>query len=316
MTSFNGLCWRRPRRCGSPSAAGCRAGLGLQARADAAAPLAQLAARAAPAARGALAGRAGGRCRPGCRCWPCSRTRAGSPDGWRALMGGLAAIVVGPLAAILGVSNSLGYLLPAIIGLESMGIPSPGETALVAAAVLASQGKLEIWLVILIGVVLGDRRGQHRLSAGAPLRPERVTAPGAVHAPPDPCDPIRRRVLRAPRSEGGVHRAVDRTRPVRHRLAGRDQPDAVQAVLLLERARRDHLGRHVRAASATTAAKRPPTCSPRPASPDSWACCLLAPVGDLCCSSSGASAGSTDRSDELLVYDLSASRSSAHELMQ
>ena len=55
-------------------------------------------------------------------------------------MGGLAAIVVGSLAAIFGLSNSLGYLLPAIIGLESLGIPSPGETALVAAAVLASKG--------------------------------------------------------------------------------------------------------------------------------------------------------------------------------
>ncbi len=77
-------------------------------------------------------------------------------------MGGLAAIVAGSLAAILGVSNSLGYLLPALIGLESMGIPSPGETALVAAAVLASQGKLEIGLVILIGVtsaIVGDNIG-------------------------------------------------------------------------------------------------------------------------------------------------------------
>jgi membrane protein DedA with SNARE-associated domain len=65
-------------------------------------------------------------------------------------------------AAILGVSSSLGYLLPAIIGLESMGIPSPGETALVLAAVLASQGKLDIHLVILIGVasaVIGDNLG-------------------------------------------------------------------------------------------------------------------------------------------------------------
>ncbi|MBV9838049.1 MAG: hypothetical protein JO156_08020, partial [Solirubrobacterales bacterium] len=49
------------------------------------------------------------------------------------------------LAAIFGVSSKLGYLLPAIIGLESMGVPSPGETALVLAAVLASQGKLQIW---------------------------------------------------------------------------------------------------------------------------------------------------------------------------
>ena len=64
--------------------------------------------------------------------------------------------------AIIGLSDNLGYLLPAIIGLESMGIPSPGETALVAAAILASQGKLEIWLVILIGItsaIVGDNIG-------------------------------------------------------------------------------------------------------------------------------------------------------------
>jgi membrane protein DedA with SNARE-associated domain len=66
------------------------------------------------------------------------------------------------LAAIIGISNSWGYVLPAVIGLESMGIPSPGETALVAAAVLASQGKLNIWLVILIGTasaIIGDNIG-------------------------------------------------------------------------------------------------------------------------------------------------------------
>lgn len=66
------------------------------------------------------------------------------------------------LGAIITVSSSLGYVLPAIIGLESMGVPSPGETALVFAAVLASEGKLQIWLVILIGVssaVLGDNLG-------------------------------------------------------------------------------------------------------------------------------------------------------------
>jgi membrane protein DedA with SNARE-associated domain len=66
------------------------------------------------------------------------------------------------LAAIISVSSKLGYLLPAIIGLESMGVPSPGETALILAAVLASQGKLQIWLVILIGVssaIIGDNLG-------------------------------------------------------------------------------------------------------------------------------------------------------------
>jgi len=66
------------------------------------------------------------------------------------------------IAGIFSVSSGLGYLLPAIIGLESMGVPSPGETALVAAAVLASQGHLKIWLVIVIGTasaILGDNLG-------------------------------------------------------------------------------------------------------------------------------------------------------------
>jgi membrane protein DedA with SNARE-associated domain len=66
------------------------------------------------------------------------------------------------LGAIISVSSGLGYALPAIIGLESLGVPSPGETALVLAAVLASQGKLQIWLVILIGVasaIVGDNIG-------------------------------------------------------------------------------------------------------------------------------------------------------------
>jgi len=66
------------------------------------------------------------------------------------------------LGALFGLSSSLGYLLPAIIGLESMGIPSPGETALVLAAILASQGKLHIWLVLVIGIasaIIGDNLG-------------------------------------------------------------------------------------------------------------------------------------------------------------
>jgi membrane-associated protein len=90
-------------------------------------------------------------------------------------------------AAILGISSSLGYLLPAIIGLESMGVPSPGETALVLAAILASQGKLQIWLVILIGVasaivgdnlgyLLGRRFGRDVLAAPGPLQQHRVRA--------------------------------------------------------------------------------------------------------------------------------------------
>jgi membrane protein DedA with SNARE-associated domain len=66
------------------------------------------------------------------------------------------------IAAIINVSSGLGYALPAIIGLESLGIPSPGETSLVLAAVLANQGKLNIVLVIVIAAasaIVGDNIG-------------------------------------------------------------------------------------------------------------------------------------------------------------
>jgi membrane protein DedA with SNARE-associated domain len=69
-----------------------------------------------------------------------------------------------PVFAILGItaSSNLGYLLPALVGLESMGFPSPGETALVLACVLASRGKLQIELVIAIAAasaIVGDNVG-------------------------------------------------------------------------------------------------------------------------------------------------------------
>jgi membrane protein DedA with SNARE-associated domain len=85
------------------------------------------------------------------------------------------------LAAIISVSSKLGYLLPAIIGLESMGIPSPGETALVAAAVLASQGKLKILLVITIGVasaIIGDNIGY---LLGRKIGRQVLESPGPLH---------------------------------------------------------------------------------------------------------------------------------------
>jgi membrane protein DedA with SNARE-associated domain len=89
------------------------------------------------------------------------------------------------IGAIISVGGGLGYLLPAIIGLESMGIPSPGETALILAAVLASQGKLQIWLVIVIasasaivgdnlGYLLGRKLGRRVLTAPGPLYHRRL----------------------------------------------------------------------------------------------------------------------------------------------
>ena len=75
----------------------------------------------------------------------------------------------------------LGYLaLFGIVFAESSGLPVPGETALLAAGVLAGAGHLDVWTVIAVAVgaaILGDnlgfaigRRGGRRLL----LRPGRM----------------------------------------------------------------------------------------------------------------------------------------------
>jgi membrane-associated protein len=70
------------------------------------------------------------------------------------------------LAAVVNVSHlveTLGYpLLFLVVMAESSGVPVPGETALITASVLASQGKMEIALVIAIAAVaaiVGDNIG-------------------------------------------------------------------------------------------------------------------------------------------------------------
>ena len=70
------------------------------------------------------------------------------------------------LASLVNVSHLVevsGYpLLFALVAAESAGVPIPGETALITAAVLASGGKLKIELVIPIAAVaaiVGDNIG-------------------------------------------------------------------------------------------------------------------------------------------------------------
>jgi len=70
------------------------------------------------------------------------------------------------LAAIVNVGHLVevfGYpLLFLVVMGESSGVPIPGETGLIAAAVLASQGKLKIELVIALaaaGAIVGDNIG-------------------------------------------------------------------------------------------------------------------------------------------------------------
>jgi membrane protein DedA with SNARE-associated domain len=53
-------------------------------------------------------------------------------------------------------------LLFALVGLESFGLPLPGETALIACAVLASQGSLAIgWVIVVatLAAIIGDNLG-------------------------------------------------------------------------------------------------------------------------------------------------------------
>lgn len=54
------------------------------------------------------------------------------------------------------------FILFVLIGAESAGVPLPGETALIAAGVLASQGKLDIVAVIAVAAtaaIVGDNVG-------------------------------------------------------------------------------------------------------------------------------------------------------------
>ncbi len=59
--------------------------------------------------------------------------------------------------------NNYGYLAVAgLVLLEDFGVPVPGETVLILAAVYAGAGRLNIWLVILlgfVGAVIGDNIG-------------------------------------------------------------------------------------------------------------------------------------------------------------
>jgi membrane protein DedA with SNARE-associated domain len=64
---------------------------------------------------------------------------------------------------LIDVPENVGYVAVAIfVGVEASGVPVPGETALIAAAVLASQGHLSIELVIAIAAaaaIVGDNIG-------------------------------------------------------------------------------------------------------------------------------------------------------------
>ena len=87
--------------------------------------------------------------------------------------------------SIASIAGDAGYVaVPVAVALETIGVPVPAETTLVAAAVLASQGQLNIALVICLaataaiagdnlGYLLGRRLGRRVLVAAGPFAAQR-----------------------------------------------------------------------------------------------------------------------------------------------
>lgn len=84
-----------------------------------------------------------------------------------------------PLATFLDVAENVGLpIVFLLIAIETMGIPVPGETALVTAAIVASRGRLSIEAVIAVAAaaaIVGDNVG---FAIGRKLGRRLLTAPG------------------------------------------------------------------------------------------------------------------------------------------
>ena len=90
------------------------------------------------------------------------------------------------LAALISIPANLGYAaVLALIAIETMGIPVPGETALIAAALLAHDGQMDIGTLIVVasaaailgdnvGFVLGRRFGRRVFVMPGPLHGQRL----------------------------------------------------------------------------------------------------------------------------------------------
>ena len=90
------------------------------------------------------------------------------------------------LAALIDIPANVGYAAVfALIAIETMGIPVPGETALVAAALLAHKGQMDIVPLVLIasaaaiigdnvGFAIGRKGGRALLLRPGPFHAQRV----------------------------------------------------------------------------------------------------------------------------------------------
>lgn len=87
------------------------------------------------------------------------------------------------LAALIDIPPNVGYAAVfALIAVETMGIPVPGETALIAAALLAHDGQMDIVTLVLIAsaaAIIGDNIG---FTIGRKGGRKLLLRPGPFHA--------------------------------------------------------------------------------------------------------------------------------------
>jgi membrane-associated protein len=87
------------------------------------------------------------------------------------------------IAAIVDIPPNVGYAAVfALIAIETMGIPVPGETALIAAGLLAHDGEMDIAPLVAIAAaaaILGDNVG---FAIGRKLGRRVFVAPGPLHS--------------------------------------------------------------------------------------------------------------------------------------
>jgi len=85
------------------------------------------------------------------------------------------------IATFLDVAQTIGLpVVFALVAIETMGIPVPGETALITAAIVASRGRLQIEAVIAVAAaaaIVGDNVG---FAIGRKLGRRLLTAPGPL----------------------------------------------------------------------------------------------------------------------------------------
>ena len=123
-----------------------------------------------------------------------------------------------------------------------MGIPVPGETALIAAALLAHDGQMSIVPLVAIAAaaaIVGDNVG---FAIGRHGGRKLFLRPGPFYDQRLQVIELRRAVLREARAEGGLPRPLGRRAADRVGVAGGDEQDELADLPVLERARRDLLG--------------------------------------------------------------------------